>query len=489
MMRTLIAFALILAAAAEAEGPAWSPDVLELVAEEDREALASALDDAGTNAPELADALAQLTGEERDAALWLIERMPHLDRLEMTTGALTEHVSVAFETRGGLPDSLFLPYVLTYRIDREPVEAWRGPLRDLWFEEEAPRRLAARINEAIAAAVSERERGFFGPLQPPLFTLAAGSGTETEIAILTTAALRAVGLPCRRVRTPVRGSADGSMSWIEFHNGATWVPLYPLEPASLGDVGRVERDHRASVSIVEASAGFETRLVTERYTSTANLELTFLSSGGPAAGFEHFSISVFSEGALVPLDALGAAADEDGRFVAELGDGRYVVAAGVRDEQGDPLVKMLEVRLEPGDERSLAFDVSPDQTPPGGAVPVTAWVASDPANEPDVRMLPIIASALAVRGADVTYIALGDPGSVERLKLLLGPKARVVSSSELNQVPAFSGGLDSVETPVIELYDVRTKQAILRHEGYDLNVGRIIEAAGASTGDTGGESR
>ena len=479
-MRTFLTALLLLALilGAQADDRAWSDEVLSLVSIADRDALTSALDDAGSNAPELARAVTELQGDQREAALWLIQRMPHLDRLEMTADVLVEHVTVSFETRGELPDSLFLPYVLTYRIDREPVEAWRAALRDRWSEAGSPSTLAAAVNRDVASSAEKRDRGFFGPLQAPLFTLSAGSGTETEIAVLTTAALRAVGVPSRRVRVPALGAAEGSASWIEFHDGTGWMPLYPLEPDAMGDTEHIERDAPTNVTIVEASAGFETRLVTERYTETAGLELSFVSEGRPAGDFEHFSVSVLNGGALVPLDALEAVADDEGRFEALLGDGRYVVAAGVRDAQGDPFVKMLEVELSPGEVCRVALDVSPSRSSRGDTTPLSALVATDPTSEPDRRMLPLITSALAVRGAQVTYVALGGPGAAALLLEYVGTGARVVSPDDLPDGSAFADGLASEhETPVIELYDARTNRAILRHEGYDLNIGRVIESA------------
>jgi hypothetical protein len=480
-MKVLAALLCIVSLSSSAPGQdsPWSPDALELVAAARRDALASALDDAGANAPELVAALEALEGERREAALQLIEGMPHLDRLEMKAATLVEHVELAFEAGAGQPDSLFEPYVLTYRIDQEPVEAWRGPLHKRWSGD-TPESVARAINAGIAAGIVERDRGFFGPVQPPLFTLSAGSGTETEIAVLATAALRAAGIPARRVRVPAMGEQEGSFSWIEFHDGASWRPMYPLEPGAFGDEGRVERGAQRNVTIVEASSGFGTALVTGRYTPTAVLDLLFLSNGEPAGGFEHFSVSVLNDGALVPLDALEAVTDERGRFAATLGDGRYIVAAGVRDAEGDPLVKMLEVDLEPDERREIVLDVSPDQTPARDAVPVVAWVVCDPSREPDARMLPLVASALAVRGAAVTYVTLGSAGAVEATRALVGRSARVIRADDLPDDAPLRGPFGpGTDTPVIELYEAGTMRAILRHTGFDLNVARVVESAGA----------
>jgi len=478
-MRHVAAALLLLTLPATALCEAEDRDVLARVPDDLREEVSSALNDAGRNAPELEEAIGSVEGEERGHVLWLLTRMPHLDRLEMTGEILVEHVRLATARRGGLPDSLFRPYVLTYRVGREPVEAWRSALARRWDAADGDVLSTVRsINRDVASSVSERDREFFGPTQPPLFTLSAGTGTESEIAVLTTAALRAAGIPARRARVPALGAGKGGASWIEFHDGHEWTPLYPLHPEALGDAGWIERDHATNVTVVEASAGFETVLVTERYSDTGTLDVAFVSDGRPAGGFGHFSISVLNDGAIVPLDALEAAANDSGRFRAELGDGRYIVAAGVRDEDGDPLVRMLNVTLEAGESRGLAFDVTPrDAVPAAG--PVEAWVAIDPANEPDVRMLPLIASALDARDADATYVAVGD-GARPALRAALGASARIVSVEELPGDARFRSTLESAaETPVIALYEPDGGASILLHTGYDLNVARRIESAGA----------
>ncbi len=355
---------------AEVQGafdPKADSAVLKLVDEGERSDLANALEDAGRNWPELSGALEALEGEQRDACLALIENMPHLDRLEMTASTLVEHVSLAFKARDEMPydvpEEMFAPYILTYRIGEEPVEPWRAELYDRFApvaqREGTVEGTARAINADLASSLRKREWGFFGPTQSPLMTLHGGTGTEGEIAILACAALKAVGIPSRQASVAALGQEDGGAHWIEIYDGTDWLPMYPLDPEAFGDRGYMEREHPENVTVVSSRSAFDQVLVTDRYTDTGVVEFQFVDGGRPAAGFEHFSLSVRNDGALAPLDALEAVADEDGMFRAEVGEGSYVALAGVRDSGGSPFVMMQDVRVDPGVTVPLGFDVTP----------------------------------------------------------------------------------------------------------------------------------
>ena len=116
--------------------PGLHSHVLALVDDETRKGLSESLEDAGGNWGELAAAITALDGEQRAACVRLISGMPHLDRLEMTAATLVEHVEYAFRTRDEMPyevpDEMFEPYILTYRVEEEPVDPWRRELYDAY---------------------------------------------------------------------------------------------------------------------------------------------------------------------------------------------------------------------------------------------------------------------------------------------------------------------------------------------------------------------
>jgi len=487
----LAALALLTIAAAGTEPVAELPEffdpetsawALELAADDARTEFAASLEDAGRNWTELAAAVSSLEGEEREAAVWLINGMPHLDRLEMTSRTLVEHVSFAHRSRDEMPypvpEEMFRPYILTYRIEEEPVEPWRRELFELFApiaEREGTVKSTARaINAELAGMVEEREREFFGPRQSPILTLRSGRGTEAEISILACAAMKAVGIPSRQTRIRAFGEEDGGTSWIEVFDGEVWLPLYPLEPEAFGDPAHLERDHAGNVTAVASRSAFEHVLVTESYTETGTVAISFVSAGEPAGGFEHFAVSVWNEGALVPLDELEAVADDEGRFSAVVGEGTYVVQAGVRDGRGNPFVMMRETVIAAGETTFVAFDVTlegrgagPDRVLADGLGQVLgALVVHDVEGEPSRRMLPLIRGTLDRREANVavTYLVVDDAGDVRTEEAL-----SVLGGAGLGE----SDG----ELPVVHLYELATNEVILHQEGYDLNIGRALEIA------------
>lgn len=440
-------------------------DVVALAPEPDREALAASLEDAGRNWVELSAAIGSLEGEERADCVWLVNGMPHLDRIEMKRDDLIEHVRYAHRARREMPyrmpDDMFRAYILTYRIEEEPLTPWRRELLERFGpvaqEERTAAATAGRINAVLAGAIEESETDFFGPRKTPTLTLTSGNGSEADISILACAAMKAVGIPSRQASVPALGGEDGDRNWIEVFDGERWLPMYPLEPESFGDFGHVEATHEHNVTVVATRAAFEQTLVTERYTETAVINVTLTQDGAPAAGYDAFSIAVLNRGGLAALDALETAADSSGRFSATVGEGTYVVSAGSRDPAGNPFVMMEEVVLDAGDTVAVAFDVSPAGAGPAvtpeelaalGTV-VEVSVEFDLKEEPSARMLPLIERALAGRA----------------------PAARA------NYIPV-DGALRpaGARLPLV-VCTAADGTVILRREGYDLNVGRALSAA------------
>jgi hypothetical protein len=440
-------------------------DVIALAPEQDGEALAASLTDAGRNWTELAAAIRNLDGDERADCVWLVNGMPHLDRIEITADDLVEHVRYAHRARRempySMPDDMFRAYILTYRIEEEPLTPWRKELFERFGpvaqEERTAAATAKRINALLAESLEESEPDFFGPRKSPTLTLKSGNGSEADISILACAAMKAVGIPSRQASVPALGEEPDDRNWVEIFDGERWLPLFPLEPDAFGDFGRIEAEHRHNVTVVATRTAFEQTLVTERYTETGVIDVALTLDGAPAAGFDAFSISVLNHGGLAALDALETVADDAGRFSAAVGEGTYVVAAGTRDAAGNPFVMMREVGVAPGDTVVVDFDVSPAGAAPAIAPEELSSVGTvlkvrvefDPDEEPSVRMLPLIKRALDRFAPAVRTIYVPVDGAL----LPAGTRLPLVVCT------AADGA------------------AILRREGYDLNIGRALSAA------------
>lgn len=486
--------------------------LLSLVAEEERDGLASALEDAGRNWSELAGAVETLKGEEREACVWLVGIMPHLDRLEMTSATLVEHVRYAFRTLEEMPyevpESMFRDYILAYRIESEPVDAWRRELFEIYApvaERHGETSSTARaVSGDLARRVSRLDRGFFGPRQSPALTLRSGHGTDTEIAVLLCAALKAVGIPSRHANVPWLGAEKGGASWVEFYDGVSWTPIYMSDPNAMGDFGHIESNNRGNVTIVETRSAFDRVLATERYTETATLRVLLTRGGEPASNHEHLAVCVFNDGALAPLDGLAAVTDTGGRFDALVGDGRYVVVAGERDGLGNPSVFMREITAAPGETVTVAIDLDEEAAESVYAAaapilkepPVEAVVLLDLDEEPSVRMLPLLVEAFARRRAAVAtrwwYVG-GDDERIAEAGSRIGAED-VLERSPLEAddaaAPPGIGEIPPVErgsgrAPLVVLYAKSDGRVILHREGYDLSIaGAIIEAVDGTLAET-----
>jgi transglutaminase-like putative cysteine protease len=345
------------------------PYPLSMVSEAERSKFRDALLDAGENWRELQDALIFASETERSDVVWLINEMPHLDRLEMTSAVLLEHVREAQRSRKesfakALPESLYREHLLTYRLDEEPCEAWRKPLRERFApivsKARGPLEAAKLVNRWVAKNIKRCEPRYFGPEQSPRATLTRKKGTQTEIAVLTTAALRSVGLPCRMATLGGRDRDDPLYSWLEIYSAGVWAPLYPLDP------GRFGKSPAAKfIPLVATSSGFKPILVTGRYTQTGRVRLVLKEKGGLLPKFKGFSVSVVTDGAFKPLDDLGSLfedgelqTDSAGSFSCELGKGHYLAVAGKRDLDGNPSLVMKEFVVVPGPTTEVELDLA-----------------------------------------------------------------------------------------------------------------------------------
>lgn len=331
--------------------------------------LREALADAGENWRELGETFRNAREEEWPDIGYLISEMPHLDRLEMTSTVLLEHVREAQRARKesfakALPESLYREHLLTYRLDEEPCEAWRKPLRERFApivsKARGPLEAAKLVNRWVAKNIERCESRYFGPEQSPRATLTRKKGTQAEIAVLTTAALRSVGLPCRMATLGGRDRDDPLYSWLEIYSAGVWAPLYPLDPGRFG-----KSPAAVFIPLVVTSSGFKPILVTGRYTQTGKVRLVLKEKGGLLPKFKGFSVSVVTDGAFKPLDDLGSLfedgelqTDSTGSFSCELGKGRYLAVAGKRDPDGNPSFVMKEFVVVPGPTTEVELDLA-----------------------------------------------------------------------------------------------------------------------------------
>lgn len=351
-----------------------SPEVANLAPDSLRQDFTEALKDAGENWRELAGVVEGLQGVRKDDAIWLVNHMPHLDRLEMKSDIFREHLEYAYIARDSAAvsydDKTFREYILTYRIGSEPVEAYRRFLFQYLYPRVRAKKnafeVAREVNRWVAKNLSVKEKGFFGPLQPPTATFKSRKGSEEEISILVTAILKSVGIPSRQAQISALGEQKESFSWVEVFDGEKWLPFYPFSAEAFGDVRFIEKDHPHNVTVVLSRSAFERKLITADYTDTGWLKAKFLEEGKPKAEFEHLSVNVFNQGAFRALDDLFLndevdypTADSSGIYICQLGDGPYFLQAGLRQKSGDVWVQIFPFEIAGGETTLVKVELSP----------------------------------------------------------------------------------------------------------------------------------
>ncbi len=324
--------------------------------------------DAVGNWRELAGFVDTFEGDMRLDAVWLVRTMPHLDRMLATEEILAEHLEYAWKARSeapwAIPEDMFRPYILSYRISYEPVTAWRKLFWDEFsadaFAKGDIRGAARMVNEWVAENIDTAGYDFFGGMRTPGQTYRGGRGTSHERSALTTAILMSLGIPGRNamIRSS-RGSGSG-MSWVEIYDSKAeeWIPLYPRDPDKFADRGFPEEKFPGGMTVVSASGGFDYDLVTSNYANTGFLEAQFTRGGKPAENWEHFAVTVFGGGAYWPLDEIGAQADSAGRFEIELAEGEYVLQNGMRDQTGSVWVRTLPFEIAENETTYVSLDVT-----------------------------------------------------------------------------------------------------------------------------------
>lgn len=370
----LILQALVQISPAEKFDTGQFPEVANLAPDSVTSDFVETLKDAGENWRELAIVVEELEGEKRENAIWLVNHMPHLDRLEMKSGVLREHIDYAHLARDSAAvlydEEIFREYILTYRIGSEPVEAYRRVLFDHFRPrlrgKESIEEIAEEINRWAAKNLLIREKGFFGPLQPPTATLKSGKGSEREVSILVAAIFKSLGIPSRQARIAALGEEEEDLTWVEILDGERWLPFYPFSPGEFGNFDLIERDRPYNVTVVLSRSAFERKLITSDYTRSGWLKAAFLEDGKPKPNFEHLSVNVFNKGAFRALDDLFLndyvdypSTDSSGIYLCELGDGYYFLQAGVREKGGDVWVQIVPFEIIPGDTTFVEVELSP----------------------------------------------------------------------------------------------------------------------------------
>ena len=247
---------------------AWANDdpssaAIERVPEAGRPAIRKAFDDAGTNAPALANAiLAAPDDDQRSAVIFLIAHMPTADRKTLKADYLLKNVAYAFKARaatpwaGVIPQELFYNDVLPYNSVNERRDDWRQDFYDRFIAiakasstaTEAVQRLNVAVFDAFNVRYHARKRP--KPDQSPYESAEAGYASCTGLSILLIDACRSVGIPARMVGTPEWTTQPGNHTWVEVWD-REWQFVGACEPSKLNQGWFIDQASHADETKLE----------------------------------------------------------------------------------------------------------------------------------------------------------------------------------------------------------------------------------------------
>jgi hypothetical protein len=353
--------------------PAWGGGI---PAVSDAE-LEQALELAGSNRPELEQALLAVDGElaGRSAMRFMVASLPLCDLGSISAAQLGENLQLATEARQrfGWADDYDLAtwahFVLPPRVSQEPLSAWRS-----FFNAELGSELegAATLEEA-AVLVNKwcgQRVGFKQTQrrdQDPLATLASGYGRCEEMVIFYVDACRSVGIPARMAYCPYWAVSDNNHAWVEvFGSDGLWHYTGGCEPADKLDEAWFSGAVKNAPLICSMAFGVpelrdDTVLSVEeaigarytRFNSTAFYRDTgLLSVEVPTVAGDNeyeLTVHVFNYGALRSIARIPL--DRDGRARITLGLGSYIVTT---DAPVD--VTSTQVDIRAGEITALYWD-------------------------------------------------------------------------------------------------------------------------------------
>jgi hypothetical protein len=308
---------------------------------------------AGDAKKELLNFLQDASGLRRKWAAFLVANMPPRDLGMVSADLLHDHLENAelaynlFPWTKDVPESIFLHYVLPYRISQESLGKWRGYFISQLYE----RLKNLKSMEAAALEVNRwaGENVKFKPTefrdQGPFETLRAGYGRCEDMMTVYIAAARAVGLPARGVSTPWWATCDNNHAWVEVWTDGKWHYLGACEPAATLDEAWFRNPARRAAVVYSVCFGApETDEIIHRrgtdftyvnttpvYSETCVVNVVVLDTAGSAQKDVPVVVSVFNYGGLRPI--AHKTSDKQGRVQFVLGIGQFFLSAGADESQ------------------------------------------------------------------------------------------------------------------------------------------------------------
>jgi len=173
----------------------------------------------------------QYSGDTLNCIEHLFLVIPDEDRDSMTAAVLSDHVMGALGSRAAwsrdLEESIFLNYLLEYRISDEPLSSYRSALTG-WLERRTqtrptPYETAESITEVVVSNIALVSSG--GMPMSPTQIIPVGQASREGRWVLLCAAMRSMGIPVRPVVGWFPGADRNLYRWMDIWTGEEWQPL------------------------------------------------------------------------------------------------------------------------------------------------------------------------------------------------------------------------------------------------------------------------
>jgi hypothetical protein len=302
-----------------------------------------------------------LTIEQREALQYLFAYMPLSDLADYDGNFFLANAELALETRRsglakGIPEDIFLHYVLPVRVNNENLDSFRIKYSDELLSRIYgldPLKAALEINywchEKVAYQAADiRTSG-------PVSTILSARGRCGEESTFTVAALRTAGIPARQVYTPRWAHSDDNHAWVEFWTNGKWYYMGACEPEPVPDRGWFTEPARRAMLVHTTSfgapSGNENAIVRFRdhsiinnlsmYAVTKELIVRVKDNQDQPAVNAKVEFGLYNYAEFFPLAIVNA--DENGISRLETGLGDLMIWARRGDQVGFKKITVSEI--------------------------------------------------------------------------------------------------------------------------------------------------
>ncbi|MCG7408483.1 transglutaminase-like domain-containing protein [Paenibacillus sp. ACRRX] len=341
-----------------------------------------------------------LTEEETILLKVLYAYMPLNDLADYDGAFFLDHVRQALKVReelpwgSAIPDSIFLNFVLPYRVNNENIDDSRKVI----YGELAERVRGLSMYDAILETnywCHERATYIGTDMRTvsPLTLMRTALGRCGEQSTLAVAALRSIGIPARQCYTPRWAHCDSNHAWVEAWADGRWHFLGACEPEPKLDEGwfrspsrramlvntRVSADYNGPEEICSDHPWYAEINMLDNYAPVKQITVQVVDAkGAPVEAEVHFQLYNYAEFYSIVTKKTNAA----GQVTLKTGLGDLLLH--VRNEQGFGVRKIsvtdtdtFEVKLHASTEQMLVQEWS--MVPPPVTTDMEECVVSEEA--------------------------------------------------------------------------------------------------------------